>query len=70
MNNAAGVSALDSAQLLKSAFQITEPGAAVMRGDDDFIRRNGIDLWLGGTHLEGVEAAWRWDQNRGRLVTW
>ena len=67
MGNAATVSALNSRQLLESSFQVTELGEAVLRGDEDFVRLNGIDLWLGGVHLEGDEAAWRWDEAEDRL---
>lgn len=64
MSNGARV--MDPAQL--TAFQITEHGQAVLRGDSDFINLNGIDLWLGGVHLEGNEPAWCWDEVRQRLV--
>ena len=67
MGNAPTVSALNSRQLLESSFQVTEFGEAVLRGDEDFVRLNGIDLWLGGVHLEGDEAAWRWDEAEDRL---
>jgi hypothetical protein len=26
-------------------------------------------MWLGGVHLEGKEAAWRWDEEKNKLVT-
>jgi hypothetical protein len=49
------------------AFEPTEAGRAVLAGEDDHVRLNGIDRWLGGVHLHGDEAAWRWDGSRGRL---
>ena len=61
-------SAMDSGQVLNTSFQITEQGEAVLRGEDDFVHTNGIDLWLGGVHLEGDEAAWRWDEVAQTLV--
>jgi hypothetical protein len=67
MSNAATVTALDSAQLLQSSFQITELGKAILCGNDDFVRTNGIDWWLGGVHLKGEEATWRWNESRGKL---
>jgi len=67
MGNAATVSALNSRQLLESSFQVTELGEVVLRGDEDFVRLNGIDLWLGGVDLEGNEAAWRWDEAKDRI---
>ena len=63
-----GASAMDSAQVAKTSFQITERGQAVLRSDKDFTNMNGIDLWLGGVHLKGDEAAWRWDEVGQRLV--
>jgi hypothetical protein len=47
---------------------ITEAAFRVMEGRDDHIRLNGIDRWLGGVHLKGDAAAWRWDRVSGRLV--
>jgi hypothetical protein len=40
----------------------------VLAGKEDWIAiRGGIDLWLGGVHLEGPQPAWRWDPELGRL---
>lgn len=47
---------------------ITETGRDVIEGRSDHIERNGIDEWLGGVHLKGTEAAWRWDAVAARLV--
>jgi hypothetical protein len=63
MSNGAGVT-----NFTRTSFQITEHGQAVLRGDKDFTNLNGIDLWLGGVHLAGNEAAWRWDEAGQRLV--
>ena len=39
-----------------------------MAGEADWIRdRGGIDLWLGGLHLHGADAAWRWDAGRNAV---
>jgi hypothetical protein len=62
-----GTNAKDSG-VLNTSFQVTEHGEAVLRGEDDFVHTNGIDLWLGGVHLEGDEAAWRWDEVAQTLV--
>jgi hypothetical protein len=32
------------------------------------VRIHGIDRWLGGVHLHGHDAQWRWDPDRDRLV--
>ena len=48
---------------------LTEAGHAVRRRESDWIAlRGGIDRWLGGVHLEGTEAAWRWDPEKELLV--
>jgi hypothetical protein len=48
--------------------RIMEAGLRVLDGRDDHIRLNGIDRWLGGVHLKGGDAAWRWDRAGARLV--
>jgi hypothetical protein len=45
---------------------LTAAGQAVLAGEADAVHLNGIDRWLGGVHLQGKEAAWRW--NGFRLV--
>ena len=47
---------------------ITDQGRAVLRGEADWVRLNGIDSWLGGVHLQGAESPWRWDEAQGKLV--
>ncbi len=47
-----------------SALRITATGSAVLRGAEDHVRLNGIDRWLGGVHLQGAEAMWRWNGER------
>jgi len=47
---------------------ITTTGRDVLDGRDDWVRIRGIDRWLGGVHLEGREAAWRWYEAGRRLV--
>jgi hypothetical protein len=48
--------------------RLTETGRAVLAGRSDWVELNGIDRWLGGVHLQGDEAMWRWDDGAGRLV--
>ena len=59
---------MDAAQMLLSSFEITEHGKAVLAGDQDFVASNGIDHWLGGVHLEGNEAQWRWEERAQELL--
>ena len=48
--------------------EITDTGREVLAGKADFVKLNGIDRWLGGVHLMGPEAQWRWDPEQRRLV--
>ena len=48
---------------------ITEAGRKVIEGRADHIGLNGIDRWLGGVHLKGDQAAWRWDRASQRIVS-
>ena len=57
--------------LLASAgggYDLTRTGREVLACRADHIRLNGINRWLGGVHLVGAEALWRWDERRQRLV--
>lgn len=45
---------------------LTEKGREVLRGDADRVGLNGIDRWLGGTHLDGG-GTWRWEGLAGEL---
>jgi hypothetical protein len=48
---------------------LTEEGRNALVGQADWIKSNrGIDRWLGGVHLQGPDAAWRWDTQRATLV--
>jgi hypothetical protein len=47
---------------------LTATGQDVLDGRDDWVRIHGIERWLGGVHLHGSEAQWRWDSERDRLV--
>lgn len=47
---------------------ITDTGRDVIAGKQDAVKLNGIDRWLGGIHLQGAEAQWRWDEQNGQLV--
>lgn len=40
----------------------TPAGNSVLAGADDQVRLNGIDRWIGGVHLAGQKARWRWDE--------
>jgi hypothetical protein len=44
-----------------TALRLTDAGAGVLAGDADYVTLNGIDRWIGGVHLRGRHARWRWD---------
>jgi hypothetical protein len=56
------------ASLRSLRIALTASGREVLAERDDWVRIRGIDRWLGGVHLQGVEAAWRWDAETGRAV--
>jgi len=58
----------DAAGMLLSSFELTGDGREVLAGTQDFVVENGIDQWLGGVHLLGPEAAWRWDHETEQLL--
>jgi len=49
-------------------YRVTQTGREVQSGRADHIRLNGINRWLGGVHLEGSEARWRWSEAKRRLI--
>jgi len=52
----------------KITFELTNTGRDVLNGKEDRVALNGIDQWVGGVHLQGREADWRWDEESDRLV--
>lgn len=66
--------ALPTSDLHNPAFReqvliLTDEGRKALAGQADWITINrGIDRWLGGVHLQGQDAAWRWDAQRTTLV--
>jgi hypothetical protein len=63
----AGVDLAGSSSLAETSFEITEQGKRILNGEEDFVVLNGIDLWLGGVHLQGATSGWRWDDAAGTL---
>jgi hypothetical protein len=57
----------DTPQLGLGEVTITEAGRNVLEGRADHIELNGIDRWLGGVHLKGDQAQWRWDRASARI---
>jgi hypothetical protein len=42
--------------------RLTAAGRRVLAGEADHVALNGIDRWVGGVHLHGPEARWRFDE--------
>jgi hypothetical protein len=42
--------------------RLTDLGRRVLDGREDHVALNGIDRWIGGVHLTGRTAAWRWNE--------
>jgi hypothetical protein len=49
-------------------FRLTPSGREVLAGKLDAIKTNGIDRWLGGTHLWQGGKLWRWNGAEGKLA--
>ncbi|MCU0254557.1 MAG: DUF1835 domain-containing protein [Acidobacteria bacterium] len=50
-----------------TALAATELGRAVLAGEIDAVQARGLERWLGGVHLSGRHAPWRWDPSREAL---
>jgi hypothetical protein len=51
----------DSRAFRNAEMALTSTGRAVLACEEDWIRLGGSDRWLGGVHLAGPAAAWRWN---------
>jgi hypothetical protein len=53
----------------KNEFAVTAAGQELLEGKADWIKLQGnIDRWLGGVHLTGEQAQWRWEPSEKKLV--
>jgi hypothetical protein len=53
----------------KNEFTITDAGRQLLEGKADWIKLQGcLDRWLGGVHLAGEKARWRWDPTQNILI--
>ncbi|MEV0617388.1 hypothetical protein AB0I81_28990 [Nonomuraea sp. NPDC050404] len=48
--------------------RLTATGARVLAGEEDHVRLNGVDRWIGGVHLSGREVPRRWDEGLEALL--
>ncbi|HEX5872048.1 MAG TPA: DUF1835 domain-containing protein [Longimicrobium sp.] len=58
----------DSADPMRRRAAITEVGREALWGRADAVWINGIDRWIGGVHLSGRDARWRWDADAERIT--
>ena len=58
----------DPLQWHSSRIEITPLGLDVLQGQKDFVELNGIDIWLGGVHLQTGKNEWRLDGGTGKLI--
>jgi hypothetical protein len=54
--------------VLPATFDLTDFGRKVLAQQEDHIRLNGINRWLGGVHLCEGAPIWRWDANRRTIA--
>jgi len=57
----------NSAAFRNAQLSLTPAGRAVLECDRDWIEMGGSDRWLGGVHLAGPHAGWRWDADSHSL---
>ena len=58
----------DSRAFRNAEMALTTAGSNVLGGDRDWIMMGGSDRWLGGAHLEGPRAQWRWNPDSRTVV--
>jgi hypothetical protein len=51
-----------------SGYALTANGRDVLAARADHVHLNGTNRWLGGVHLQGAEARWRWNEKATNLV--
>ena len=57
------------AEIEKNEFSVTDAGRQLLEEKADWIQlQNGIDRWLGGVHLQGEQAQWRWNPAAKTLI--
>ena len=58
----------DSRAFRNAEMGLTSAGRAVLSRESDWIAMGGSDRWLGGAHLEGPGAQWRWNPDLRTMV--
>lgn len=57
----------DSAAFRNAQIALSEAGREVLACERDWIAMGGSDRWIGGVHLDGPHAQWRWNSDRKSL---
>lgn len=58
----------DSRSFRNAEMCLSRTGKDVLAGERDWIALGGSDRWLGGVHLDGLNARWRWDSDASVVV--
>jgi hypothetical protein len=59
----------ESPSMMTATLGITDKGRKVLQGEGDWIALGGSDRWIGGVHLEGPSAKWRWNSGTKAVTT-
>ena len=62
------VSGTAEGHVLRGTVSLTDTGRSVLAGQLNRVTTCGIDRWLGGVHLQGRNALWRWDDPGRRVI--
>lgn len=57
----------DTRAFRNAEMALTDAGRRVLGCEEDWIAMGGSDRWLGGVHLAGGAATWRWDSDANAL---
>jgi hypothetical protein len=58
----------DSRAFRNAEMCLTSAGREVLGAERDWVTMGGSDRWLGGAHLEGPRAAWRWNPDTRTVI--
>jgi hypothetical protein len=59
----------EAPSIMTATLGVTDNGRKVLQGERDWITLGGSDRWLGGVHLEGPSAKWRWNSGTQTVTT-
>ena len=48
-------------------YELTSNAEALLQSKADYVAMRGSDIWLGGVHLSGPHAEWRWNETEKKL---